>query len=394
MTPLMTMVTSMCLLFAMLLLQARWPAPVDGMGVVLPYKDVPVVCEVKEITGSFRTSGGSYKTTGICRVTLDPQQFPNEANSWRDFSFTGGGSFESARSIAQEKINLLDPATAKKKGSIVSQWTCNRDPWLSGPMPKMCAKIDFKAALTSSGPGTTTHLEQLVAQYQEILGSFPLSSNLTPNVQAAVDRQRQIAMLKQQPLDQTNTSRLQSNLPPPPSKPGDSVFTPGGTPATSSAALASQIPMVLLPVQNGTVVQGQMVLKIQAPATGTMPMTDMEFTWLDAPQAQPYVNTFAVETPKLIQGYPVDQRVTRGQWGRWQVRVRMNGQGTPPRPWSAPVVFHLVGTQPTQSQSTPSGQSSFSQTREQAQRSGTTLILPRGVAENNTSMPAEAEKKP
>ena len=194
MTPLMTMVTSMCLLFAMLLLQARWPAPVDGMGVVLPHKDVPVVCEVKEITGSFRTSGGSYKTTGICRVTLDPQQFPNEANSWRDFSFTGGGSFESARSIAQEKINLLDPATAQKKGSIVSQWTCNRDPWLSGPMPKMCAKIDFKAALTSSGPGTTTHLEQLVAQYQEILGSFPLSSNLTPNVQAAVDRQRQIAM--------------------------------------------------------------------------------------------------------------------------------------------------------------------------------------------------------
>lgn len=362
-----SVVGSLCLFIVTLLSQVWWPAPADGMGKYFPYKDVPFVCEVKEIVGTFRKSGGSYRTTGVCTVTLDPVQFPNEANSWRDFSFTGSGSFEPSRTIAQEKINLFDLVTRQKKGSITSQWTCNRDPWLSNPIPKTCTKIDLKANLQTSGPETGTHLFQLVVQYQEAFGSFPLSSNLPPNVQAAVDKQFQVAMLKQQPLDQTNTSRLQPNKPP---QTGAGVFTPGGASATSSAALAAQMPRVLLPVPNGTVVQGQMVLKIQAPATGTMPMTDMEFTWLDASQAQPYVNTFAAETPKLIQGYPVDQRVTRGQWGRWQVRVRMSGQGTP-GPWSAPVAFALVATQPTQS--------STLQTLDQARRGGTTLILPRGV---------------
>lgn len=354
--------------FNIMLLSHTWlPMPVDGMGTYLYYNNI--LCEVKEITGSFRTSGGSYKTTGVCKVDLDPKQFPNEASSLREFSFIGGGKFDSARTIAEEKINLFDPAMRQKKGSITSQWTCNRDPWLSKPIPKTCAKIDLKASFQTSGPETATHLFQLVVQYQEFFGSFPLSSNLPPNVQAAVDKQYQVAMLRQQPLDQANTSRLQPNQPP---QPGAGVFTPGGASATSSAALAAQMPRVLLPVPNGTVVQGQMVLKIQAPVTGAMRLTDMEFTWLDAPKTQPYVNSFSAETPKLLQGYPVDQKVTRGQWGRWQVRVRMSGQGAP-GPWSAPVAFALVATQPTQS--------SPLQTLDQARRGGTTLILPRGVDE-------------
>lgn len=378
------LISSFCLFNILLLSQAWLPMPVQGMGRYLPYNDVS--CEVKEINGMFRTSGGTYRTTGTCRVTLDPKQFPNEANSWRDFSFTGSGSFEPSRTIAQEKINLIDPATRQKKGTITSEWTCNRDPWLSRPIPKTCAKISLKANFVTSGPETATHLVQLVVKYQEFLGSFPLSSNLRSSVQAVVDKQYQIAMATQQRLDQSNTSRLQPNQP---VQPGMGTFTPGDSSTTSSAVLATQMPRILLPAQNATVVQGQMILKIQAPVTGAMRLTDMEFTWLDAPNAQPYVNTFAAETPNLLQGYAVDQRVTRGQWGRWQVRVRMSGGGTP-GPWSGPVAFNLVATPPTQS--------SPLQTLDQARRSGTTLILPRGVDEqavpdsNETVDPSE--KKP
>jgi len=383
-------VGSSCLFIAVLLFHAWRPTLAEGMGKYLYYNDID--CEVKEISGTFRSSVGSYKTSGTCKVRLDPKQFPNEANSWRDFSFTGGGSFDPSRTIAQEKINLFDLVTRQKKGSIVSEWTCNRDPWLSKPIPKTCAKIEFKARFETSGPESATHLDQLVAQYQEFFGSFPLSSNLRSTVQAAIDKQYQIAMATQQRLDQSNTSRLQ---PTQPAQPGTGTFTPGGSSTTSTAVLAAQMPRILLPARNATVVQGQMVLKIQAPATGTMRLTDMEFTWLDAPKAQPYVNTFSAETPNLLQGYPVDQRVTRGQWGRWQVRIRMSGQSTP-GPWSVPVAFTLVATQPTQSQTLKPAQSSTLQTLDQARRSGTTLILPRGIEENPTagSGTDQGEKKP
>jgi len=106
---------------------------------------------------------------------------------------------------------------------------------------------------------------------------------------------------------------------------------------------------IIKPGENDRVVQGQMIVAAKQPKVGMTPVTELEFRWLDAPNNQPYVNTFAVDTPKLLQGYPVDPRVTRGNVGRWEVRARISGQAVP-GPWSLPVRFQLLLTQPTQSQ--------------------------------------------
>lgn len=140
----------LCLFIAMPLFLAWRPTPVEGMGRYLYHNDID--CEVKEISGTFRSSVVSYKTSGICKIRLDPNQFPNEASSWRDFSFTGSGSFEPSRTIAQEKINLFDLVTRQKKGSIVSEWTCNRDPWLSKPIPEPAPKLISRRGSRPPGP--------------------------------------------------------------------------------------------------------------------------------------------------------------------------------------------------------------------------------------------------
>jgi hypothetical protein len=103
------------------------------------------------------------------------------------------------------------------------------------------------------------------------------------------------------------------------------------------------------PAWNDRVQQGRLIITATAPKIGVTPVTDLQFKWLDAPPNQPYVNTFAVDTPKLLQGYPVDPSVTRGHEGRWEVRARASGKPVP-GPWSFPVGFRLFLTQPTQPQ--------------------------------------------
>ena len=106
---------------------------------------------------------------------------------------------------------------------------------------------------------------------------------------------------------------------------------------------------ILKPVQNDRVVQGQLIVTAMQPKIGLTPVSELEFKWLDAPPSQPFINVFAVETPKLLAGYPVAQAVTRGYAGRWEIRARASGK-TPPGPWSLPVQFRLELVQPTQSQ--------------------------------------------
>ena len=105
---------------------------------------------------------------------------------------------------------------------------------------------------------------------------------------------------------------------------------------------------ILKPADGDRVVQGQLALLVKPPKVGVPSVTVLEFRWLDAPPTQPYIYTFAVETPKLLQGYPVDQRVTAGNAGRWEVRARIAAQPVA-GPWSLPVGFQLVVTQPLQS---------------------------------------------
>ena len=104
------------------------------------------------------------------------------------------------------------------------------------------------------------------------------------------------------------------------------------------------------PGMDDRVQQGKLIVAAKPPKVGMTPVTELQFKWVDAPKTQPpFVNTFAVDTPKLLKGYSVDEKVTRGHTGRWEVRARASGKAVP-GPWSFPVQFNLFLTQPTQSQ--------------------------------------------
>jgi hypothetical protein len=159
-------------------------------------------------------------------------------------------------------------------------------------------------------------------------------------------------------------------------------FTPGA-PKTSDALLVRQMPRILTPSSGATVVVGQLLLKIQPPQLGAEPVTELEFTWLDTPAGQPrFVNTIpAIDTAKLVQGQYIDPKVMRLNYGRWEVRARMIGQGAVAGPWSAPASFNLVVAQQKQSIQAPSSQSPFLKAPSERFGSGTTVIRPRGLDE-------------
>ena len=157
-------------------------------------------------------------------------------------------------------------------------------------------------------------------------------------------------------------------------------FTPG-SPKTSDALLVRQMPRILTPSSGATVVVGQLLVKIQPPQLGTEPVSELEFTWLGTPAGQSrFVNTIpALDTAKLVQGYAVDPKVTRLNYGRWEVRVRMIGQGAVSGPWSAPASFNLVAGQPKQSIQAPSSASPFLKSPSERFGGSTTVIRPSGV---------------
>jgi hypothetical protein len=171
---------------------------------------------------------------------------------------------------------------------------------------------------------------------------------------------------------------------------------------------------IIKPANNDRVQQGQLVVTAQPPKIGATPVTVLEFKWLDAPPGQSPFSTFAIETPKLLQGYPVDQRITQGRPGRWEVRARISAQPTPGS-WSFPVQFQMFQTQPVQSQQqtpppivqqAPLPGSSVMQApapssaTTQMKRSSS-MIMPRGVDKKDGNKgnqtvdePAKTEKKP
>jgi hypothetical protein len=152
------------------------------------------------------------------------------------------------------------------------------------------------------------------------------------------------------------------------------------------------------PAPGDRVQQGQLVVAATPPKIGATSVTVLELRWMDAPPNQPYVSTFAVETPKLLQGYPVDQGMTQGRAGRWEVRARIAAQPTP-GPWSFPVPFQLFSIQPMQSQQQAPPPPSGSATT-QMKRSPS-MIVPRGVEgtdgtedKKTVGTSPEPEKKP
>jgi hypothetical protein len=109
---------------------------------------------------------------------------------------------------------------------------------------------------------------------------------------------------------------------------------------------------IIRPAAGERVQQGQLIITATPPKVGMTEVTELELRYLDAPANQqfsyPYLTVFSVNTPKLLQGYPVDQLVTNAHPGRWQVRARSSMKAVPGS-WSFPVQFQLF----SQTQSSP-----------------------------------------
>jgi hypothetical protein len=141
------------------------------------------------------------------------------------------------------------------------------------------------------------------------------------------------------------------------------------------------------PAWNDRVQQGNLIVAAKQPKIGMTPVTELEFKWLDAPKNQPYENKFPVDTPKLLQGYPINQQVTRGHTGRWEVRARASGMAVP-GPWSFPVQFNLFLTQPTQSRK------KASPVQQTAPLPSTSVTQPSPVPQTSPLPPSSATQAP
>jgi hypothetical protein len=312
---------------------------------------VPTQCTPPRLTGFpqfLRTPPGTakYLFDGTCS---NPAQLPGAQLAYRWEGSWSPSEQDPNKPNASESITITgyEPFIPDRApgGRLFMYWTarCNRDPWLSAEGAS-CQRL---------GAFIPDDLRQVTPDLQAT--SFPRTRDAIP----ANDRPRLYAEYQ----------RFNS--------PAKTRVLPGVlAPVTTNDMFT-----ITKPGENDRVVQGQMIVAAMQPKVGMTPVTELEFRWLDAPNNQPYVNTFVVDTPKLLQGYPVDPRVTRGNVGRWEVRARISGQAVP-GPWSLPVRFQLLLTQPTQSQpfmapqTTPLPSSSVVQPPPQGGGPATQMIVP------------------
>ena len=327
-------------------------------------------CAVSNVTGTHKALSSDYVLTGACTIheTSGGRTGPLPAYA---INWTANASHQPNTKATFESMSftLTEFGKITATGTVNSTMQCATDPWRIAPTGP-CRLVTRKTA-PPSFPG------YLSMAYQQLLSDapgLPLSFALTPIQRAALDKQYQIAMAAQQKFDPSQTTLAK------PQGPGVGPFTPGA-PKTSDALLVRQMPRILTPSSGATVVVGQLLLKIQPPQLGAEPVSELEFTWLDTPAGQPrFANTIpAIDTAKLTQGQYIDPKVTRLNYGRWQVRVRMIGQGAVAGPWSAPASFNLVVAQQQQSIQAPSSQSPFLKSPSERFGAGTTVIRPRGV---------------
>lgn len=306
----------------LLFLTVTVPPSVEGVGDPLPLDEPNVLpihttCSPPKLAGppqflSMPKGTAKYPFSGVCTSPESPGnqiQYRLEA-SWSP-SEADPNKPNASESVTMTGFEPFIPIRAPG-GSVFMYWTarCKTDPWLQ-PEGAGCRLI---------GTSIPDDVRQAVP------GLLTLNFPKTDNMIAPADRQRFSAQYL----------RLNSSVA------GTRLNREGRAPTADMF-------IIINPPWNTSVQQGQLFLKAQLPKVGATPVTELEFRWLDAPQNQPYVNTFVVDTPMLLQGYQVAPAVTRGHEGRWEVRARSSGKAVS-GPWSFPVRFKLFLTQQTQSQ--------------------------------------------
>ncbi|HMU32000.1 MAG TPA: hypothetical protein PLY42_10570 [Nitrospira sp.] len=344
-----------------------------------------MTCSVNTINGTHKPLSSDYAITGQCLLFETSSrggtaQVNNVAVHW-----TVQASHQPNTKATFETMNLALSEFGKTTatGTVSSTMQCGSDPWRI--MPNGPCRLVTRKTSPPSFPGYVSMAYQQLLQEAP---NLPLSFKLNPAQRAAIDKQYHIAMAAQQTFDPSQTTLSK------PQGPGVAPFTPGG-PNTSDAILSRQMPRILSPASGATVVVGQLLVKIQPPLIGKEPVAELEFAWLDTPAGQPrFVNTIpAMDTAKLLQGQYIDPKVTRLNYGRWEMRVRMIGQGAVAGPWSAPASFTLVPNQQNQSIQTPSPASPLLKSPSERFGAGTSVIRPRGL-NREKSEPSDSAATP
>ncbi len=312
-----TFLGHLLLLFLSLLL----PGYAGAMGVPLGPPDQTVECKLNPTAGlveNFVPGTSSYTTRGDCYTSI-------KSLSLNFFVITKGAYLTNTK-VAQEKLDLFSVESGQPRGSVVSEWKCPQDPWLV-LQAKQCTSVSFRANFQNVPEEHGNALYQL-ADYLQKYSSAPFSSIISPD-------SRKYLNVKWKEF-QRSLSRVPA---------GQAT----GPDAQTGPNIAVLTPTVLLPQAGTAVVHGQLILKVQPPRIGQYHLTEIELTWLDDPQKK-FVNVFSAGADQTFQGYLIPpsyiQPGAAALGTRWQVRVRMNGNGTL-GPWSAPVQFKLVSTLPT-----------------------------------------------
>jgi len=343
-----------------------------------------MTCSVRTVSGTHKTSSSDYVVTGTCALFETSSrggtaQLQHVAVNW---AANAGHQPNTKATFETMTITLTESGALTVTGVVHSAMQCGSDPWRLAPSGP--CRLVQRNTQPLSFPGYLSMAHQQLLQNAP---GLPLSFALSPTQRAAVDKQYQIAMAAQQKFDPSHTTVSK------PDGPSVGPFTPGAS-NSSDAILSRQMPRIVSPASGATVVVGQLLVKIQTPTIGAEPVTELEFTWLDTPAGQPhFVNTIpAIDTAKLVRGQLIDPKVTRLNYGRWKVRVRMIGQGATAGPWSAPASFNLVPGQQHQFTQTPAPVSPFLKSPSERFGAGTTVIRPRGLEQDQSAEGHSATK--
>lgn len=310
-------------------------------------------CTIHAISGTFLPAESRYKTTGTCTVFV--KEGPGHGTSSSTFDavrplfsieLTGESRYTYSTKGTWEKIYVKPPNT---EGPILgngfvlgreSTMVCDQDPWRK-PSGHPCQSVGHNwgpglPPLTMTGPrkGMKT-ITYFLRKYRP---NIPATSALsTSSLRIALNQEYQAARAARTP--------------------GEPEFPRFKKEHAMTGPQMGDIlrqPTVVAPGAGSRVIQGQFSVQANRPKVDDGVSAEVEFVWLDTPatnKPNPYVNRYPVGMDQLVKGMAVPEGVTRGQTGRWQVRVRI-AQPTQ-GPWSDPVAFQLALTAPPKIQQQP-----------------------------------------
>ncbi len=300
-------------------------------------------CTTLTISGTFLPAEARYKASGSCTVFVEngsdkhPSEFNNVSPKFT-VELTGEGGYTYSTKASWEKIYVKPPNTPSFVLGRESTMVCDQDPWRK-PSGHPCQLVVHRL-----GPGlppvegSLNDMETITYFFEKHRSNIPATSALnSSDLRITLNKEYQAARA-------TRT----------PSEPEFPRFKKEHAMTGPQMGDILRQPTVVAPGAGSRVIQGQFSVQANRPKVDDGVSAEIEFVWLDTPATNkptPYVNRYPVGMDQLVKGMAVPEGITRGQTGRWQVRVRI-AQPTQ-GPWSDPVAFQLALTAPPKIQQQP-----------------------------------------